>query len=197
MQAQSTQDTSVFQPLTLTIVLETEAEVKALTTMTNYTPIVDAVKAAGLNLEPIFNMMPKGVYNPQTWDEDVKTMANVLSNHTALDYKQDTIDVEDQLDKMVEDFLGSTTTEETPATQTKAPTNPITCKAIAEDYSGGTIEVSDGRQYQYELTGCGEAIVIKTMDGTLVTEVPTSVYGTEELKAADIEVLETVFAQIN
>jgi len=194
MQAQSTQEQTVFQPITLTLVLETKAEVKALATMCNYSPIVDAVRAAGLNLTPIFNMVKDGAYNNQTWDEDVALMAKKLSNHPALDRDDHTVEivlegtVEEQLDKIVDAFL-------TPIEE-KA-TIGITCKAITTDDYNGTIEVSDGRQYAYKLEGCGEAISIKTMSGTPITEVPTAKYGTVVLQSADIEVIEAVLSQIS
>jgi len=192
MQANHTQEQTVFQPVTLSIVLENETEVKAFMMMCNYTPIVEAVDAAGLDLSPIFNMMPEGVYSPETWNKDIAVMAKALSNHPALRLDEEII-MEDMVTEQINEIVDALF----PPAAEQMDTKGITCEISKDTDYKGTINVSDGRKYLYKIAGCGEAIRIQTMDGTPVTEVPTSKYGTYELLPADIEIIETVLSQIS
>jgi hypothetical protein len=208
MQARSTQEALTYQPVAITILIESEVEAKALATVCNYTPIVEAAAKAGIDLRQIFNIMPKGSYNSETWSDDVAILAETLQNHPVLQLKALEAPIDDeiimggtvteQLDKMVDDILAPFTEEGKALSDNEEvpKSTRVTCTTTAKNNFHGTIEVSDGRNYIYEIAGCGEAIQIKTTEGTPVTEVPTSKYGTYVLLPEDIEVIEAVLTQI-
>lgn len=202
MQAEITQSEVIFQPVTITMVLNSEQEVQALTTLCNYSPIVDAARKSGIDISSIFDAMPAGFYNPETWNDDVQVLAEALSNHPGLALNRIDIDrpavetpveiaTEDQLVQAVSEFL-------TPFDDVVDDTvTGITCEIVNVSGDRGDIKVSDGRMYKYNLEGCGQAISIKTMAGSPITEVPTSKYGTSKLQPTDIEVIEAVLSQIS
>jgi len=73
-----------FTPVELVLTLETAAEVRAFGILSNYTPLLSAFRAIGLDLEPIFNELPKGGYSTESWSDDIKPLEDVLFNHPAV-----------------------------------------------------------------------------------------------------------------
>ena len=76
---------------------------------------------------------------------------------------------------------------------------PLTCRVIyTETLSGdGKIGLSDGREYLYEIAGCGEAVHVKQLNGKYLTEIPTSEEETYELGEAELSLLEVVLSKIS
>jgi len=206
MHVNNTNAPEVFRPVTITVVLETPEELRGFGTICNYTPFTDSARKVGIDLTSIFDSLPEGAYDAMTWDEDVASLATTLANHPALDTPTTSDDVTPE--PIVEEFLGQAIdelldVEEDEVTEVVAPPavpvskSSVTCEVTDINGYEGIILVSDGRSYTYSLEGCGEAIRVKTTDGAIITEVPTSKYNTSELQPADIEVLEAVFSQIS
>lgn len=200
MQVNERQGTEAFNPVTITITLETPQELRGFGTLCNYSPIVDAGRAVGIDISECFNELPMGAYDSDTWDQDVAPMAKVLANHPAIErMPTDTIpqessvpvtenDVEDFLNDMVEDFL-------TPIEESR---DEILTVEITDVIGyGGTINVSDGRTYTYLIANCGVAIQVKDSTGEIITEIPATKRGSATLHADDIAVIATVLSKIS
>jgi len=205
MHVNNNEGSSVFQPVTIEIVLETPEELRGFGTICNYTPFTDSASAVGIELSDLFDSLPEGKYDHSTWDEDVAPLATALANHPALhtpNVNAGAVPEEiigDMIEIVIDDFLAPTAEEVAPSAPPAVPVSKsgITCELIDVVNYQGTIKVSDGRSYKYQIANCGVAIKISTMGGTPITEVPMSVKGGQKLLPADIEVLEAVFSQIS
>jgi len=201
MQIRNTQPATVFKPVTLNIVLETPEELKGFATVCNYTPIISAGLAVGIDLAEFFDALPPGGYNRDTWKEDVAPAEEILKTHPLLQDKtniaihtgEEAIDLLEHIFGVMDDDEDEDDTDEI-----KAELNPrITCELVDIENYKGTIKVSDGRTYRYQIANCGVAIKLSTTEGTPITEVPMTVKGNSTLSPADIEVIETVFSKIS
>lgn len=167
MHVVSNEAPSGFKPVTVTIVLETEKELKALSMLTNFSPIIIAGQKLGIDLSEIFRGLPEGVYAPDSWDADIAPVIESLTNDAALNK---------------------------PTTKAAKKATPVTYHITAEDEETGEglLQGSDGTIYKYEIAECGEAIRVSTHAGTLISELPTSEWGSYLLNAEDLDLLTLV-----
>jgi len=193
MHTTSEQTEQIFQPITITITLESAQEAKALATLCNYSPIVDAGRETGIDLSNIFNVMAAGSYDPDNWNEDVKVLAETLANHPALNRPivnaPRSIDIAEALVDTVEEIVAMI--------DDPVPEDEITYQLEKTGFAVGKIHASNGTTYKYKIAGCGEAIRISTAEGERISEIPTSRMGTYELNSDDLEVIAIMLASAN